>query len=122
MPTLESLAVPGNTYWESTCSRIRHCPERILNQIKKKKAFSFPLAYDFNCIRDACYYNSSISDETKYLMVKGIGLNDREFGHIGYLLIISDETEKRVKRGADAKQFGDPKSSSLVRSFPYCRI
>ena len=30
-------------------------------------------------------------------MVKGIGLNDREFGHIGYLLIISDETEKRVK-------------------------
>ena len=72
-------------------------PERILNQIKKKKAFSFPLAYDFNCIRDACYYNSSISDETKYLMVKGIGLNDREFGHIGYLLIISDETEKRVK-------------------------
>ena len=72
-------------------------PERILNQIKKKKAFSFPLAYDFNCIRDARYYNSSISDETKYLMVKGIGLNDREFGHIGYLLIISDETEKRVK-------------------------
>lgn len=71
-------------------------PERILNQIKKK-AFSFPLAYDFNCIRDARYYNSSISDETKYLMVKGIGLNDREFGHIGYLLIISDETEKRVK-------------------------
>lgn len=72
-------------------------PERILNQIKKKKAFSFPLAYDFNCIRDARYYNSSISDETKYLMVKGIGLNDREFGHIGYLLIISDEIEKRVK-------------------------
>ena len=72
-------------------------PERILNQIKKKKAFSFPLAYDFNCIWDARYYNSSISDETKYLMVKGIGLNDREFGHIGYLLIISDETEKRVK-------------------------
>ena len=72
-------------------------PERILNQIKKKKAFSFPLAYDFNCIRDARYYNSSISDETKYLMVKGIGLNDREFGHIGYLLIISDETEKRGK-------------------------
>ena len=72
-------------------------PERILNQIKKKKAFSFPLAYDFNCIRDARYYNSSISDETKYLIVKGIGLNDREFGHIGYLLIISDETEKRVK-------------------------
>ena len=72
-------------------------PERILNQIKKKKAFSFPLAYDFNCIRDTRYYNSNISDEVKYLMVKGIGLNDREFGHIGYLLIISDETEKRVK-------------------------
>ena len=72
-------------------------PERILNQIKKKKAFSFPLAYDFNCIRDTRYYNSNISDEAKYLMVKGIGLNDREFGHIGYLLIISDETEKRVK-------------------------
>ena len=72
-------------------------PERILNQIKKKKAFSFPLAYDFNCIRDTRYYNSNISDEVKYLMVKGIGLNDREFGHIGYLLIISDETEKQAK-------------------------
>lgn len=72
-------------------------PEKILNQIKKKKAFSFPLAYDFNCIRDSRYYHSNISDETKYLMVKGIGLNDREFGHIGYLLIISDETEKQAK-------------------------
>lgn len=72
-------------------------PEKILNQIKKKKAFSFPLAYDFNCIRDSRYYHSNISDETKYLMVKGIGLNDWEFGHIGYLLIISDETEKQAK-------------------------
>ena len=72
-------------------------PEKILNQIKKKKAFSFPLAYDFNYIRDSRYYHTSISDETKYLMVKGIGLNDREFGHIGYLLIISDETEKQAK-------------------------
>lgn len=72
-------------------------PEKILNQIKRKKAFSFPLAYDFNCIRDSRYYRSDISDQTKYLMVKGIGLNDREFGHIGYLLIISDETENQAK-------------------------
>ena len=73
-------------------------PERILNQIKKKKAFSFPLAYDFNCIRDTRYYNSNISDEVKYLMVKGIGLNDREFGHIGYLLIILTRRKNRPKR------------------------
>ena len=54
-------------------------PERILNQIKKKKAFSFPLAYDFNCIRDTRYYNSNISDEVKYLMVKGIGMISEVF-------------------------------------------
>lgn len=72
-------------------------PEKVLNQIKKKKAFSFPLIYDFNSIRDSRYYHSNFLDQTKYLMVKGIGLNDREFGHIGYLLIISDETEKQVK-------------------------
>lgn len=97
-------------------------PERILNQIKKKKAFSFPLAYDFNCIRDARYYNSSISDETKYLMVKGIGLNDREFGHIGYLLIISDETEKRVKEEQTQNNLAILKAVLLSGSFPYCRI
>ncbi len=73
-------------------------PEKILNRIKKKKAFSFPLAYDFNYIRDSRYYHTSISDEIKYLMVKGIGLNDREFGHIGYLLMISDETGKQAKK------------------------
>ena len=70
---------------------------KMLDHIRKKRAFSFPLVYDFNIIRNSLYYHSCFSDHTKYLMMKGIGLNDREFGHIGYLFIISDETEKQLK-------------------------
>lgn len=72
-------------------------PSKVLENIKKGKAFSFPLVYDFNKVRGANYYSSQLSDNKKYLQVKGFGLNDDEFGRIGYLLIISDNTEKQLK-------------------------
>lgn len=72
-------------------------PNNVLDNIKKGKAFSFPLVYDFNKVRSANYYSSQLSDNKKYLQVKGFGLNDDEFGRIGYLLIISDNTEKQLK-------------------------
>ena len=72
-------------------------PAKALDQISKRKAFSFSFTYDFNAVRDSGYYLSSLTGQVKYLMIKGIGLTDHEFGHIGYLLIISDETEKRLE-------------------------
>lgn len=71
-------------------------PVKILKNIKNGKAFSFPLAYDFSIINRTNYYFST-KNTIKYLQIKGIGLNANEYGHIGYLLIISDNTEEKLK-------------------------
>lgn len=72
-------------------------PAKILKNIKNGKAFSFPIAYDFTLVNDTKYYHSTIQPPIKYLQIKGIGLNDDEYGRIGYLLIISDNTEDKLK-------------------------
>lgn len=69
----------------------------LLRKIKSGKAFSFPIVYDFSRVQSTNYYSSSFVDQLKYLQIKGIGLSDPEFGRIGYLLIISDNTEMQLK-------------------------
>ena len=64
-------------------------PEKILKGIKSGRAFSFPFVYDFSIIQNTSYYPSAFVDQVKYLQIKGIGLNDPEFGLVGYLLILS---------------------------------
>lgn len=71
-------------------------PPKVLKNIKDGKAFSFPLAYDFSIINRTNYYFST-KNTIKYLQIKGIGLNANEYGRIGYLLIISDNTEEKLK-------------------------
>lgn len=71
-------------------------PVKILKNIKDGKAFSFPLAYDFSIINRTNYYFST-KNSVKYLQIKGIGLNADEYGRIGYLLIISDNTEEKLR-------------------------
>ena len=72
-------------------------PEKILKGIKSGRAFSFPFVYDFSIIQNTSYYPSAFVDQVKYLQIKGIGLNDPEFGLVGYLLIISDNTDMQLK-------------------------
>ena len=72
-------------------------PVRILESIKKGRAFSFPLIYQFDKIHKANYYVSSLAGQEKHLLIKGFGLNDSDSGRIGYLFIISDNTEKQLK-------------------------
>ena len=69
----------------------------VLKGIKSGKAFSFPYVYDFSIIQSTSYYQTSYVDQIKYLQVKGISLNDPEYGRVGYLLIISDNTDAQIK-------------------------
>ena len=72
-------------------------PEKLLKGVRSGRAFSFPLVYDFSIIQSSSYYPSAFVDQVKYLQVKGISLNDPEFGRVGYLLIISDNTDVQIK-------------------------
>lgn len=72
-------------------------PPCVRESIKKNESFSFSLSYDFEKVKSTNYYQSEITNKSKFLQVKGFGLNNPEFGCIGYLLIISDDTEKRQK-------------------------
>lgn len=72
-------------------------PPKMLKGIRNGEAFSFPLIYDFSMIQNTSYYPSAFVDQIKYLHIKGIGLNDPEYGRVGYLLIVSDNTEIQLK-------------------------
>ena len=72
-------------------------PASILDGIKHGQPFSFPLVYDFSAIQNTSYYPSAFVDHIKYLQIKGIGLDDPEFGRVGYLMIISDNTDAQIK-------------------------
>lgn len=72
-------------------------PPHILTNVKHGQPFSFPLVYDFSAIQNTSYYSSAFVDQIKYLQVKGIGLDDPEFGRVGYLVIISDNTDVQLK-------------------------
>ncbi len=72
-------------------------PKKLLKNVRSGRAFSFPLVYDFSIIQNSSYYPSAFVDQIKYLQVKGISLNDPEFGRVGYLLIISDNTDVQIK-------------------------
>lgn len=72
-------------------------PTAMLDRIRKGLAFSFPMVYDFSMIQNTSFYASSYVDQIKYLQVKGITLNDPEFGRVGYLLMVSDNTEAQMK-------------------------
>lgn len=72
-------------------------PPHILTSVKYGQPFSFPLIYDFGAIQNTSYYSSAFVDQIKYLQIKGIGLDDPEFGRVGYLVIISDNTDIQLK-------------------------
>lgn len=72
-------------------------PADILDKIRDGYAFSFPFVYDFSMIQNTSFYASSYVDQIKYLQIKGISLNDPEFGRVGYLLMVSDNTEAQMK-------------------------
>lgn len=62
-----------------------------------------PVVYHFNKIRETGFYPTPLADTVKYLQVKGLVLQDPEAGKLGYLFIISDNTERHLKTQMERK-------------------
>lgn len=73
-------------------------PFHIIEEIKQgKELFEFPLIYNFDKVRDEKYFNSKATGQTKYLNINGLTMNDPELGKMGYLFIVTDNTEAHIK-------------------------
>lgn len=72
-------------------------PDSIMQEINEKESFVFPLTYNFKDIHDSGYYPSTLINCKKHLQVKGFKLNDEQYGPMGYLFLIADNTEKQIQ-------------------------
>lgn len=70
--------------------------KELIALMTKGEPFSFPFTYRFAPVEDNKYYTTDQVLPEKYLRITGMGLKDR-FGSIGFLVIVSDETEKQLK-------------------------
>ncbi|RHJ91061.1 GAF domain-containing sensor histidine kinase [Parabacteroides bouchesdurhonensis] len=75
--------------------------KNIVKSLKNDKDFDLPTVYYFNKVGD--YFQTSFKEEIKYLQIKGLILRDEEPGQIGYLFIISDNTENHLKKEMEEK-------------------
>ena len=85
----------------------------IADAIFRGKDFSFPIVYRFDEINKTGYYSTGIKDEIRYLQVKGLSLNDDDVGHVGFLLIISDNTEAYLKNEQTEENLAKLKAALL---------
>lgn len=67
------------------------------------KNIDLPIVYPFRKIQETGYFHTSLTDTVKYLQVKGLVLQDPELGKLGYLFIISDNTESHLKTEMEKK-------------------
>lgn len=67
------------------------------------KNIDLPVVYHFNKIHETGYFHTPLIDTIKYLQVKGLVLEDPEIGKLGYLFIISDNTESHLKAEMEKK-------------------
>ncbi len=76
-------------------------PVNVAGCLRRYENFDLPVTFHFDKIGN--YYCSTITDRVKYLQIRGLILHDEELGKIGYLLIISDNTENRLKMEMEEK-------------------
>ncbi|MBC8601216.1 PAS domain S-box protein [Parabacteroides acidifaciens] len=72
-------------------------PEWVNQKLKKGEDVTFTLDYNFHIVREEGYYSTSIEDETKHLLVKGVALKDIQNKIFGYLYIVFDNSEDHHK-------------------------
>ena len=72
-------------------------PEWVNQKLKKGEDVTFTLDYNFHIVREEGYYPTSIEDETKHLLVKGVALKDIQNKIFGYLYIVFDNSEDHHK-------------------------
>lgn len=75
----------------------------IAKSMQKGKNIDLPIAYHFNKIKETGYYPTSLADTVKYLQVKSLILEDEDGDKLGYLFIISDNTENYLKAEMELK-------------------
>lgn len=69
-------------------------PDNIIELIKREKDYDFNLVYNFNNVLNTGYFSSSLNSQIKHLQIKGLELSDDNSGRVGYLIIVSDNTQK----------------------------
>lgn len=87
--------------------------DEIISAILREKDFSFPIEYKFNKVVAQNYYRTDKVGDVKYLQIKGLSLNDDVVGHIGYLIIISDNTENYLRIEQTEKNLAKLKAALL---------
>ena len=66
--------------------------------MRSGKPFNYPFVYQFSNVQKSGYYQSEYENSVKYLTITGMGLGSYENSKpIGYLVIVTDETEKQIK-------------------------
>ena len=72
-------------------------PEWVNRKLKNGEDVTFTLDYDFHIVKDTGYYSTSVNDEAKHLLVKGVSLKDMQNKIFGYLYIVFDNSENHHK-------------------------
>lgn len=75
----------------------------IAQSMQEGRNADLPIAYPFKKINETGYYRTSFSDLVKYLQVKSLILKDEDGELLGYLFIISDNTENHLKAEMELK-------------------
>lgn len=72
--------------------------KELLERMRSGKPFNYPFVYQFSNVQKSGYYQSEYENSVKYLTITGMGLGSYENSKpIGYLVIVTDETEKQIK-------------------------
>lgn len=71
--------------------------DEMKRAVQSGEDFSCSWVYSFKKTEKWNIYNTHIKNEIKYLQIKGVSLFDKEVGRIGFLLIITDNTEAHLK-------------------------
>lgn len=72
--------------------------EELLGLMRSGQPFNYPFVYQFCNVQKSGYYQSEYQNSVKYLTITGMGLGcDENLKPIGYLVIVTDETEKQIK-------------------------
>lgn len=74
-----------------------HGTEQIFQNVREDKGFDMYFPYEFTKVNQHQYYTSQLTQGTKYLYAKCISLIDKQIGKIGYMVTVTDNTEKQIQ-------------------------
>lgn len=72
-------------------------PDELKEALQEGRNFTCSWEYSFKRTEKWNVYDPQIRRDIKYLQLRGVSLYDKELGRIGFLLIITDNTEAHLK-------------------------